>query len=108
MPLSLRVLWNLDLADPAGSCALGDEIGQQLERLLFTLSFDRPPDRVSTRAARGESPTVPERALVSLERREDDTALVRLVPAFELISRHTASLGRSDLADIGRHPETGP
>ena len=75
---------------------------------LLALGFDSPPDRVSTGAARRERRSVAKWALVSLERREDGSAFVGLVPVLELVFRHEASIPRNDSADIGWHPDTGP
>jgi hypothetical protein len=43
-----------------------------------------------------------ERALVALERREYDPALVRLVAVLEDVLRHRASVPPRAFADIGR------
>jgi hypothetical protein len=75
--------WDLHLADAADGRALGDVGGEQPERFGFALGFDRPPDRVSAGAARGEGWTVAKWALVSSERGEDDSALLRLVAVLE-------------------------
>jgi hypothetical protein len=45
---------------------------------------------------------------VALERREDHSALVRLVPVLELVARHSVSFSLTSAADIGWHPDTGP
>jgi hypothetical protein len=104
----LSVSWNFDLTDTTGGCALGNEIRQHLQRFPFSFRLDRPPDRVSTGAARGESPTVAKWAIVSFEGCEDDSTLVRRVPVFELEARHAMSFRCCDPTDIGRHPDTGP
>jgi hypothetical protein len=45
---------------------------------------------------------------MSLERGEDDSALVRLVAVLEQVAGHESSLPRSGFADIGRYPEPAP
>lgn len=100
--------WDLYLADAADGRALCDVVGEQPERVRFGLRLDRPPDRVSAGAARGERRPVAKRALMPLERGEDDAALMRLVAVLEQVLGHGSSLPPSGSADIGRHPEHAP
>ena len=71
-------------------------------RVLLAGGFDVPPDRVPARATRGERRLVTERALVPLERREHDPALLRLVAMLEEEERHRSSVSPRACGDIGR------
>src|SRR3954451_402373 len=81
-----------DLADASGRRALRDEERQELQRVLLTGGLDRPPDRVPAGRAGGQRGAVAERALVALEGRERDAALVRLVAVLDDEARHAARL----------------
>jgi hypothetical protein len=96
--------WDLNLADARDRGALGDVERQQPERVLFAINVDRPPDRVAPGAARGQCHVVPKRALVSLERSEDDAALVRRVTVVKQVGRHAPSLPRPAFPHIGATP----
>src|SRR5689334_3507329 len=83
---------DLDLADARDGGAGGDVVREQPERAGLGLGFDRPPDRVAAGAAGRERGLMAKRAVVALERGEDDAALLRLVTVVEQVTRHGSSL----------------
>ena len=96
--------WDLDLADARDGVALGHVERQQPERVLFAHGVDRPPDLVSTKAARGQRRPMAKGALVSFERGEHDTAVVLGVMVVEEVSGHRTSLSRAGCGHIGASP----
>src|SRR4051794_14111679 len=84
--------------------ALGDEERELPQRVLLARGLDRPPDRVATGEARGQRRAVAERAFVTLEGRERDAALVRLVAVMDQEARQAMSIPASPDPDIGATP----
>ena len=97
-------LWDVDLAHAGGSGALSDVGRQQPERVLLTRGVDRPPDRMAAGVAGGDRRSMTQRALVPLERREHDAALVRLVAMLQEVMEHPSRLLPRRCTDIGRTP----
>src|SRR3954451_18325718 len=84
--------------------ALGDEERELPQRVLLAGGLNRPPDRVAAGEARGQRRAVTERAFVTLEGRERDAALVRLVAVMDQEARHATSIPAIPDPDIGARP----
>ena len=95
---------DLHLGNARDGGAGGDVVRELPERVGLGLGLDRPPDRVAAGAARPERGLMPKRALVALERGEDDAALLRLVTVVEQVTRHGSSLLPGGGCDIRGAP----
>src|SRR6266508_71229 len=84
--------WDLHLAD-AGDHRSGSDVGrEEPQRLFLAGGFNVPPNCVAAGAARGDRRLVTERALVPLERREHDPALMWLVSVLKEVAGHGSSM----------------
>ena len=96
--------WDVDLTHARGGRTLSDVAGQQPERVLCGRALDRPPDRVTAGAARGECRQVTKWAFVPLERGENGAALMGLVVVVEQVLGHATRLTPRGRSDIGGTP----
>jgi len=101
------VSWELrddDVVDPRRGGALGDERGQERERLGPALRLHGPPDVVAAIQARRRRRLMPERAVVPAEGGERGAAVLRRVSVMEEEARYGSSVPALRVRGIGAPP----